>query len=393
MICFLARFFVKDYEQVNLPSVRQGYGILSGASGIALNIILFITKLIAGFISGSVSIMGDAINNLSDAASSVVTLVGFYLAGQEADEQHPFGHGRIEYVSGLIVSLFIIIMGVELIHSAGMRIFNPEPVSFNLVIALILVFSIVIKLIMYGSNLQASRLIGSAALKSTAMDSISDVFTTLAVLLSSMFAFYSGIIIDGYVGVIVGLLIIKNGVEAARDTINPLLGEPPSKETVDEIEKLVMSYDNVLGVHDLIIHNYGPSRIFMSLHVEVPSNKDIITIHDIIDNIENELRKKYHCTAVIHMDPVIDNDEDVNEMRHFVKHTLSELDPELKIHDFRIVRTGCKEERIAFDLVVPYGYDLKDVDITDFLTKRIESIRPLANLDITIDKQKKPKEE
>lgn len=393
MICYLARFFVKDYEQVKLPKVRQGYGVLSGVTGIAFNIILFITKLIAGFISGSISILGDAFNNLSDAASSVVTLVGFKLAGQEADEEHPFGHGRIEYVSGLIVSLFIIIMGVELVHSSFTRIFNPEPVEFSLSIGLILVFSIVIKLIMFQGNLQAARKIDSAALKNTAIDSISDVFTTSVVLISAIIAYYTGITIDGYVGILVGLLIIKGGFGAAKDTINPLLGEPPSREFTDEIEKLVLAHDNIIGVHDLIIHNYGPSRIFMSLHVEVPSNKDIVTIHDIIDDIENELRTRYHCTAVIHMDPVIENDDEVNEVRHYVKHAFKELDPELQIHDFRIIRTGGKGERIAFDVVVPYHYNLKDSDIIDFMVKRIESIRPYADLDITIDKANKAKEE
>jgi cation diffusion facilitator family transporter len=393
MICLLAKRFVKDYEKVKVPKVRQGYGIISGATGIAFNIMLFIIKLIAGFISGSISIFGDAFNNLSDAASSVVTLVGFKLSGQEADEEHPFGHGRIEYISGLIVSLFIIIMGVELIHSSAVRIFHPEEIEFDLVIAIILVISIFVKLLMFEGNLRASKVIESTALKSTAMDSISDVFTTTVVLLSAAFAHFTGITIDGYVGVFVGLLIIKGGVEAARDTINPLLGEPPSKELVAEIEKRVMSHESIIGVHDLLIHNYGPGRIFMSLHVEVPSNKDIVTIHDIIDDIENELRREYHCTAVIHMDPVIENDESVNEVRHFVKHALQELDPELKIHDFRIIRTASKGERIAFDVEVPYGYDLKDDDIVDFIVKRIDSIRPFADLDITIDKAKKAKEE
>lgn len=393
MICFLARFFVKDYDQVKLPKVRQGYGILSGATGIAFNCILFITKFMAGLISGSISILGDAFNNLSDAASSVVTLVGFKLSGQEADEEHPFGHGRIEYISGLIVSLFIIIMGVELLHSSFTRIFNPEKTEFDLTIGFILVFSIFIKLIMFQGNLQASRRIDSAALKNTAIDSISDVFTTSVVLVSAMIAYYTGYDIDGYVGVLVGLLIIKGGVGAARDTINPLLGEPPSKEFTDEIEKFVMSFDSILGVHDLIIHNYGPSRIFMSLHVEVPSHMDIVTAHDIIDDIENELRRRYHCTAVIHMDPVIQNDEEVNEIRHYVKKAFRELDPELRIHDFRIIRTGGKRERIAFDVVVPYHYDLKDSDIVDFIVQKIESIRPLADLDITIDKANKAKEE
>ena len=384
MICLLAKFFIRDHENTNLPKVRQGYGILSGATGVAFNITLFITKLIASYISGSISILGDALNNLSDAASSIVTLVGFKLSGQEADEEHPFGHGRIEYIAGLIVSLLIILTGIELIHSSFTKIFDPEPTTFNGVVAFILIFSIVIKLIMFQGNMQASRKIDSAALKSTAIDSISDVITTCIVLISAAVSFYFGLSIDGYIGVIVGVLILRAGVNAARDTINPLLGEPPGKDTLDEIKKDVMDHQGVLGVHDIVVHNYGPSRIFMSLHVEVPANQDLITVHDLIDDIENELRQKYHCTAVIHMDPVVIN-ESIAELKRKIKHILEELDPDLTFHDFRMIHSEDEIKRLAFDTVVPYKYDLSDDEIIDYLKNHIKGIEPDLECDIEID--------
>ncbi len=386
MICFLAKFFVKDYEKTNLPGVRQGYGILSGVTGVAFNILLFLTKMFAAFLSGSISILGDALNNLSDAASSIVTLVGFKLSGQAADEEHPFGHGRIEYIAGLIVSLLIIITGIELVHSSFNKIISPEQTSFSLVIAIILIFSIFIKLIMFQGNLQASQKINSAALKSTAIDSISDVFTTSLVLVCTLINHILGVNIDGFAGVAVGLLIIKAGIDAAKDTINPLLGETPSKEYLEEISNLVNSHEGVLGVHDIVVHNYGPSRIFMSLHVEVPADQDIITVHDLIDDIENELRQKYHCTAVIHMDPVVMN-ASIAYLKRKVKHILGELDPALSFHDLRMIHSDKDEKKLTFDVVVPYKYDMSDEEIISYLEKHIQGIDPDIRPEIEIDKE------
>lgn len=393
MICFLAKFFIKDNDKVNLPSVRQSYGVLSGATGIAFNIILFLSKFFAGLVSGSIAIMGDAFNNLSDAASSVVTLVGFKLSGQEADEDHPFGHGRIEYIAGLIVSLFIVIMGVELIHSSFDKIFHPEKIEFNATIGVILLFSICIKLIMFQGNMQASKKISSAALKNTAIDSISDVFTTSIVLICAIINYYMGLNIDGFVGIVVGLLIIKAGIDAARDTISPLLGEPPSKELVNEIITTVTAHEGILGAHDLVVHNYGPTRIFMSLHVEVPADKDIIAIHDLIDDIENELHQKYHCTAVIHMDPVVVKDDERDLLKRKVKHLINELDPDLNFHDFRLVHSGEEGKKLTFDLEVPYKYDLSDDHILDYLKDHIKGIDPELEIEVTIDKEKKEKQD
>ena len=386
MICFLARFFIKDYKQVKNAVVRQQYGILSGAVGIALNFILFVSKLVAGFVTGSISIMADALNNLSDAVSSVVTLVGFKLSGGEADEEHPFGHGRIEYVAGLIVALFIVLMGIELMRTSFDRILNPGEVTFGVASAVILIFSVVVKLIMYFGNKEAARVIDSAALNNTALDSISDVFTTLVVLVSAIVMSKTGIALDGYAGLLVGAFILKTGVGAAKDTINPLLGEPPSKELVKEIEDTVNSHEEILGVHDLVIHNYGPTGLFMSLHAEVDASLSLITVHDFIDDIENELCNKYDCEVVIHMDPVVIGDEDTERLKRKVKHIVRELDPVLDFHDFRLIHSGDEGRRVAFDVSVPYKYDLKDSEIIDYLVQHIRGVEPGIECDVTIDK-------
>ena len=237
---------------------------------------------------------------------------------------------------------------------------------------------------MFQGNIKASKLIQSAALKSTAIDSISDVFTTCIVLVSAVIGHYFGLVLDGYIGVVVGVLIVKAGINAARDTINPLLGEPPGEDTLEEIGSVVMGHKGVLGVHDIVVHNYGPSRIFMSLHVEVPSNQDLITVHDLIDDIENELRQKYHCTAVIHMDPVMIS-QSIAELKRKIKHILCELDPNLTFHDFRMIHSKDSIKRLAFDVVAPYKYDLSDEEITDYLKKHIRGIDPDLLCDIEVD--------
>lgn len=388
MICFLAKRLIENYDQVQDPGVRQRYGIISGVMGIAFNIFLFIIKLLAGIISGSISILGDAFNNLSDAASSIVTLIGFKLSGQEADEEHPFGHGRLEYIAGLIVSLLIILTGVELFQQSLNKILNPGEVDFNYYIAVILIISILIKLIMFQSNLSASKLIGSATLKSVAVDSISDVVTTSIVLVSTLINFFLKFNIDGFAGILVAILIIRSGWDAARDTINPLLGEPPSKEFLRDVSETVNSYEGVLGVHDITIHNYGPTRIFMSLHVEVPSNRDLVSVHDMIDSIENELHQKYHCIAVIHMDPVVEGDVETDELKKKISQALYQLDPKLSFHDFRITHSEDDKKTLKFDVVVPYNYALSDIFIIDYL-KRYSLIKGVMECDITVDKEKR----
>ncbi len=389
MIRFLARLFIKDYKQVDSPIVRQSYGMLSGAFGIAFNIILVIIKMIAGMMSGSIAIFSDALNNFSDVASSVVTLVFFKLSGAEADEEHPFGHGRLEYVAGLIVSLFIIIMAVELLNGSAMKIVHPDDVTFSPMVVFILVISIFFKFIMFGEYLWTSRLIGSATVRSTAMDSLSDVLSTSIVLISLIIFKVTGTVIDGYAGVVVALFIFKTGIDSAKDTINPLLGEPPSKEFINDVKRTVLSHEAVMGVHDIVVHNYGPSRVMMSLHVEVPSGETLIAIHDVIDEIEKELRLKYHCTAVIHMDPVDSNDSEANVVKSWLNLNIEEIDPAIKFHDLRIIRKSGSKPLVEFDLEVPYKYKMGDEELIKMVEERLLEIGPDYCYDITVDKGEK----
>ena len=294
MITLLARLFIKDYQETGRQDVRLKYGTLSGLVGICFNIFLFTFKLVAGLISGSIAIMADAFNNLSDAGSSIVTIIGFRVAGHQPDEEHPFGHGRIEYVSGLIVAMLIIIMAVELLQNSVNKILHPAQTAFSMLIALILIASIIVKLYMFYYNLLLSRKIGSEVIRSTAIDSISDVVATSVVLLTSIFTYRTGILIDGYCGIAVGLFILKEGADALNATVSPLLGEPPTEEFVQEVEETVMQHEGILGVHDLIVHNYGPMSIMMSLHVEVPAEGTLLETHDLIDGVEQELNHKYH---------------------------------------------------------------------------------------------------
>ena len=389
MISFLARFFIKDHKQVDSPIVRQSYGMLSGAFGIAFNIILVIFKMIAGVLSGSIAVFSDALNNLSDVTSSVVTLIFFKLSGRDADEEHPFGHGRLEYVAGLIVSLLIIIMAVELLNGSIMKIIHPEDVELSFVIVLILVVSIFIKFIMFASYLQTAKLIDSATIRSAAMDSLSDVLSTSIVLVSLIVFEVTKINVDGYAGIVVALFIFKTGIDAAKDTINPLLGEPPSREFLREIEKTVLTHECVLGVHDIVVHNYGPSRVMMSLHVEVPSDENLITIHDIIDEIEKELRQKYHCTAVIHMDPVDSSDSEAMAIKNWLALNIEEIDPSIKFHDLRLVRKEGEKPIVEFDLEVPYRYKMADDELVKLLEYRLKEIGDGYSYDITVDKKEK----
>ncbi len=393
MICFLARFFIKDYKQVESPSVRQSYGMLSGAFGIAFNILLVIFKMIAGALSGSIAVLSDALNNLTDVASALVTLIFFKLSGAEADEEHPFGHGRLEYVAGLIVSLFILIMAFELVHSSLEKIMNPDPIESSPLIIVILVVSMMIKFLMFGSYLQASKAINSATIKSTAMDSLSDVLSTGIVLLSLIVYSVTGRNIDGFAGIIVAIFIAKTGIDSAKDTINPLLGEPPSKAFIRDVKDTVLAHEGVLGVHDIVVHNYGPSRIMMSLHVEVPAHETLMDVHEMVDEIEKELRHKYHCTAVIHMDPKDPEDLEAERIGKWLQENFEEIDPALKFHDLRVIRKEGSVPKIELDLEVPYKFRMKDEELLSLVEGRLHEISPEYSIDITFDKGEKGWEE
>ena len=371
MIKLLIRFFILNSEQTDAPEVREKYGILSGIVGIFFNILLFSLKFFAGLLSGAISIIADAFNNLSDAGSSIITMIGFRISTQEADSDHPFGHGRSEYIAGLIVSIIILIMAFELIHSSFMKILHPEPVSFTPIVLLILAISILVKLYMYCYNTYISKKIASAALRATATDSFSDCLATSAVLLAMLVSHFLSVNIDGYCGILVGLFILWGGIQAARDTISPLLGQAPDPKFIQNIKSIVAQYPEVLGTHDLIVHDYGPGRRMLSLHAEVPAKGDILKLHDTIDNIERRLQKELCCSAVIHMDPIMNDDAETLECQELVKGILAEIDPALSLHDFRIVK-GPTHTNLIFDLVVPYQTPYSIDALKDAVKKKLQ---------------------
>ena len=353
MIRLLSRWLIPDRDNVSSPAVRRAYGTLCGAVGIALNILLFIGKIFAGQLSGSIAVTADAFNNLSDAGSSAVTLLGFRLAGKKPDTDHPFGHGRIEYISGLIVAGLILLMGVELAKSSFDKILHPEAVTFSLMAIAIMAASVCVKVYMWLYNRAVGRKIKSAAMEATATDSLSDTVSTLAVLLAMLIGKWTGLAVDGYVGLVVALFILFSAYKAAKETLSPLLGQAPDPALVQQIRDIVLSNDTVLGVHDLVVHDYGPGRLMITLHAEVPAHGDIMAMHDVIDNIEKEPMEKLHCHAVIHMDPIV-TDGSVTALKEQVAALVKQVDPDLTIHDFRVVR-GTTHDNLIFDAVLPFS--------------------------------------
>ena len=381
----LVRLFIKDCDNVTDPAVRERYGILSGAVGIALNLLLSAGKLFAGLMTGSISITADAFNNLSDAGSSVVTLVGFKLAGQKADDGHPFGHGRMEYLAGLLVSLMILLVGVELGRSSIGKILHPEEVDFSLVSTGILAASILVKLWMGQFNRGLGRKIGSAAMAATAADSLSDAVATAAVLAGTLVNRFAHVNIDGWVGLAVAVFILRSGWGAAKDTINPLLGESPDPELVKQLRDLVLSHPQVVGMHDLIIHDYGPGRRLCSFHAEVPQDADILDAHDAIDHIEREIKEKFGIETTVHMDPIATADEKVNQLRRQVADLARVVEPEMTIHDFRVVR-GPTHTNVIFDAVVPMGSRAGDEELRERLTRAVKALDPAFETVIQLDR-------
>jgi len=350
---------IHEKEDVKNPKVRQQYGMICGLVGIMLNILLFAGKFVAGLLSHSISITADAFNNLSDAGSSCVTLVGFKMAGAKPDVNHPFGHGRIEYVTGLIVSGAILVMAFELIKSSVEKILHPEPVTFGVLSLWILLASIVVKIYMAFYNYKIGKKLDSAAMRATATDSLSDTCATAAVLAGALVGEFTGLQIDGWCGILVGLFIFYAGISAARDTLNPLLGQPPEEDFVRQIENIVLSYQEICGIHDLLVHDYGPGRRMISLHAEVPAEGNILELHDIVDNAEMELRNKLRCDAVIHMDPVVTEDAYILELKGKIERLMKEIDSVITMHDFRVVM-GQTHTNLIFDVVVPYEFALSD---------------------------------
>lgn len=386
MVAILINLFVKEKDDINNPKVRQGYGMLCGIVGIVLNMLLFLGKFLAGTLSHSISIMADAFNNLSDAGSSVVTLVGFKMAGAKPDVGHPYGHGRIEYITGFIVSGAILIMAFELIKSSIDKIIHPLFVECSVMSVGILVVSILVKIYMAFYNYRIGRKLDSAAMRATATDSMSDACATSVVLIGIAIGELTGLKVDGWCGVIVGVFIFYAGISAAKETLDPLLGKPPEAEFVEQIEEIVLAHEEICGMHDLLVHDYGPGRCMISLHAEVPAEGDILMLHDVVDDAEMELQKELNCAAVIHMDPVVTKDTYILKLRGKIEELIKEIDEIITMHDFRVVPKQI-HTKLLFDVVVPYGYRLSDEELKELIERRIgEVFEEEYDVSVQVDK-------
>ena len=372
MITLLSRLLIRPNGR-DAAGLRKAYGMLCGAVGILLNVLLFSGKLLAGSLAGSVAITADAFNNLSDAGSSAITLLGFHLAGQKADAHHPFGHGRIEYLSGLGVAVLILLMGWELLQSSLSKILHPAPVAASPLVIAILCVSVGVKLYMAFYNWRLGRRLDSSAMRATATDSLCDSAATAAVLAATLAGHFTGKMVDGWAGLLVAAFILWSGVKAAKETIDPLLGTPPTREFVSRIRELVMAHSEIIGIHDLIVHDYGPGRVMISLHAEVPASQDVLALHDEIDNVERELREQLGCEAVIHMDPVVTDDGVTEETRRRVADLVRCIDDDITIHDFRMV-SGPTHTNVIFDAVVPYDFRLSDRQVGEKIWSAVQAL-------------------
>lgn len=385
MITLLARLFIKDRDRVQDAAVRRAYGMLCSLTGIGLNVLLFFGKYLAGQLSGSIAMTADAFNNLSDAGSSVITLLGFRMAAKKPDPGHPFGHGRIEYLSGVAVSLIIIVVGVQLGIESVHKIMEPEAVDAGLVPMLVLVASICVKGYMFAYNRGIGRKINSPGMSATAVDSLSDCIATGVVLISMLLARFANINADGWGGAAVAAFIIFSGFRAAKETLSPLLGNPPDAQLVKDISDIVLSHPEVMNVHDLIVHDYGPGRLMVSLHAEVPGDGDIYALHDAIDTIEYELESKLGCAAVIHMDPISPDGTKTAHMRDELAEAVKAIDPRLSIHDLRIV-DGPTHTNVIFDAVLPNDSALTEDEAKSALETLVHSLWQNSHPKVHIDR-------
>ena len=362
MTKLLLRLFIKDYRKTDDPKVRGAYGRLAGVVGLVCNLLLFAGKLVAGTLAGSVAVTADAVNNLSDASSSLVTLFGFKLAERPADEEHPYGHARMEYLSGLLVAVLILVIGVELAKSSVEKILHPEAVEFSVLTLCVLVASILVKLWMCLFCKKLGKTIDSTALAATAADSRNDVITTSAVLLGLLAGHFFQWRIDGWVGALVAVFILLSGWSIAKETISPLLGKQADRELIRSISDLVLDHPKILGIHDLMVHDYGPGQCFATVHAEMDMHENPLVCHDILDDIERDALRELHVHLVIHYDPVVTDDAELNHMRALVEKELVQIDPRLSIHDFRMVR-GPQHTNLIFDLAVPFDLSEKTAEL------------------------------
>lgn len=385
MTDFLCKRFVKNHENTKEPQVREGYGKLASVVGIISNAILCIAKILVGLISGSIAIIADGINNLADASSSVITLAGFKLSAMPEDEEHPYGHARIEYITGMIVSVLIVVVGVELIKSSIDKILHPEPLEFSWSIVIVLLLAILLKIWQAMFNIKVGKKINSVALTATGADSRNDVISTAAVLFSIIIGKMANIQIDGYMGVLVALFIIWSGIGLIKETSSPLLGEAPDPDLVAAISEMASDFDGVLGIHDLVVHNYGPGKIFASIHIEVDANGDLMESHDMVDNIERQLSKKLHIVLTAHMDPIKIDDPIVALMNEVTAKVTDSLDGISNVHDLRVV-PGPTHTNIIFDVVVNPSCKLSNKEIHQTFTDTIKAIDENYFVVINFDK-------
>lgn len=381
----LIRTFIKDNENIQNDEVRNKYGYLAGVVGIIVNLMLFIVKISVGLITSSIAITADAFNNFSDMASSIITIIGFKLASIPPDKEHPFGHGRLEYVSALIVAFMVMLVGVQFVKSSIERILNPVPIKFQLIPFILLFISILAKFWLSKFNKLIGNNINSSALKAASVDALGDVFTSSCVVISFLAAKFTTIPLDGYIGILVSLAILYAGFTLIKETISPLLGEAPDPELVQEINKRVLSYSHINGVHDLIVHNYGVGRCIASIHAEIPANIDIMTIHDIIDEAEREISKDLKVHLVIHMDPICIETDEILEAREEVEKIIKAHNSIKSMHDFRVI--GDKDNKnLVFDIVVFHENTIPDDELVDYMITEINNVHPKYNCIITVDR-------
>ena len=389
MTQLLIKTLIKDYKKTDHPKVRTAYGKLAGFVGIVCNLILFVSKILIGTFSGSVSITADAVNNLSDASSSIISLLGFKLSEKPADAEHPYGHGRYEYLSALSVAVLIIIIGFELFKTSIGKIFNPEPVKFSWILAIILLLSIITKLWMMLFNKKIGKEIKSNTLIATAQDSRNDVITTTAVLIAALISYYSQIELDGWIGLGVAIFILISGFGLIKSTIDPMLGRAPDADTVKKIHDKIMSYEGVLGVHDLIIHDYGPNRQFASVHVEMAAEDDVLKSHDVIDNIEFDFLSDMGLNMIVHYDPIITKNEVIKTVRYEIQEIVKTINQSLTIHDLRVV-PGVTHTNLVFDCLANFDFKMTDYELKYAICEAVKKVHPEYNCVITIDKNYAP---
>ncbi len=380
----LLKLFVKNYQDTNNTAVRAKYGILSGIVGIIVNLILCSIKIVAGILSGSVSILADGINNLSDAGTSIVTMVGFKLSSAPADEKHPFGHERIEYISAMIISILIIVIGFSLFRTSVEKIINPTPIEIDYYLFIILGIGILFKLWQGLFNRGLGKMINSPALLATSQDSINDVISTSAVIIGIVISLVFNINVDGYVGLLVSLFIFKSGYDLVKDAASPLIGVNPTDEEIQEVTNKILSYDGVLGIHDLVFHSYGPSKKFITAHVEVDANSDFLACHDVMDNIEKEFKNELNIDLVIHMDPIDISNPETIIIKTMVLDIIKNYDDKFTMHDFRVVH-GNTHTNVLFDLVIPYNYPITIHQLKQEITELIKIQNNKLEVIITVD--------